>query len=824
MFARALALALLLVPALAAAQTPAESYRLPPKEIVDLVDAPPTPGVSFSPDRKWMLLLDAPSFPPIDELAEPELKLAGVRFSPQTNGPSRTSFWRGITFQAVGGSVTRKLAGLPDGARIGNVMWSPDSQRITFTTTTSQGIDLWHAAVGTFKAERIDAPTKLNSVYGSPCDWLSDSRRLVCKHVSPERGAAPKAPEVPRGPIVQESTARKAPGRTWQDLLSSPHDEATLAYFLQTQVVVHDLVKNGSIPLSAPGTILWIAPSPDAKHLLVATSVKPWSYNVPISRFPYRLETWDLVPGATAPKKTTIADIPLAEEIPVTFGSVRTGPRSHAWRADAPATLCWAEARDGGDAKAEAKVRDEVLCAAAPFTGKPRTLASLALRYGGITWGNDSLALVHEWWWTDRHTRTWIVAPGDAAKAPQILWDRSFEDRYGDPGDPVMEPLPSGHYVLRTVGKNGRSLFLRGAGASPEGDRPFLDRLDLDTRKTKRIWRSEAPYYATVWEVVDDDAKQLILRRESNAEPPNWLFWDVKRKKPGKALTKFPHPTPWFAKVKKEIVHYKRADGLELTGSLYLPPGYDPKKEGPLPTMLWVYPSEFKSADAAGQVQDSPHRFVRVGWSNAHFLLTRRWAVLSDPSIPIVGEGKTEPNDTYVEQLTGALSAAIDALAKRGITDRDRVAIGGHSYGAFTAANALAHTDLLRAGIARSGAYNRTLTPFSFQSEERTLWEAPETYTRVSPLLAADRIDEPLLLIHGQADDNAGTWPMQSERLFDAMKGLGGTVRLVQLPLESHGYRARESVLHTLAEQVDWLEKYVEKAPPRDPKKAELAP
>lgn len=823
MLSRALALVLLVAPAVAAAQTPASEYRLPPKEIVDLVDAPPTPGVSFSPDRKWMLLLDAPSFPPIAELAEPELKLAGVRFSPKTNGPSRTSFWRGITFQAVGGTVTRKLIGLPDGARIGNVMWSPDSQRIAFTTTTPEGIRLWFAAIGAFKAQPLDAPTGLNSIYGSPCDWLADSKRLLCKHVSPERGMTPKAPEVPKGPVIQESTGRKAPGRTWQDLLRSPHDEATLDHYLQTQMVMHDLARNEAYPLSAPGTILWVSPSPDGKHALVATSTKPWSYKVPIDRFPYKVETWELVSGMT-PKKTLIAEIPLAEEIPVTFGSVRTGPRSHEWRADAPATLCWAEARDGGDAKAEAKIRDEVLCMDAPFTGKPRTLAKLALRFGGVTWGSDSLALVNEWWWSDRHTRTWIVAPGDPAKAPEVLWDRSFEDRYGDPGSPVMKPAASGYSVLRVHGKDGRSLFLTGAGASPEGDRPFLDRIDLGSKKTERLWRSEAPYYATVWEVVDDEAKQLIVRRESNAEPPNWLYWDVKKRKAGAALTKFPHPTPWFAKVKKEIVHYKRADGLALTGSLLLPPGYDPKKEGPLPTMLWVYPSEFKSADAAGQVQDSPYRFVRVGWSNAHFLLTRRWAVLDDPSIPIVGEGKTEPNDTYVEQLTTGLSAAIDALAARGVTDRERVAIGGHSYGAFTTANALAHTDLIRAGIARSGAYNRTLTPFSFQSEERTLWEAPQIYTRVSPLLEADRIDEPLLLIHGQADDNAGTWPMQSERLFEAMKGLGGTVRLVQLPLESHGYRARESVLHTLAEQVDWLEKYVEKAPPRSPKKAELSP
>lgn len=130
-------------------------------------------------------------------------------------------------------------------------------------------------------------------------------------------------------------------------------------------------------------------------------------------------------------------------------------------------------------------------------------------------------------------------------------------------------------------------------------------------------------------------------------------------------------------------------------------------------------------------------------------------------------------------------------------------------------ANLLAHSDLFRAGIARSGAYNRTLTPFGFQSERRTFWEAPEMYAKVSPFWYADKIKEPILLIHGEADNNQGTFPIQSERMFAAIRGNGGTARLVMLPLEAHGYAAKESTEHTLFEMVQWFDKWVKNAKPR---------
>jgi dipeptidyl aminopeptidase/acylaminoacyl peptidase len=503
-----------------------------------------------------------------------------------------------------------------------------------------------------------------------------------------------------------------------------------------------------------------------------------------------------------------IADLPLADQVPVDFDAVRAGARDVEWRADKPATLFWAEALDGGNPKNDVPFRDRLFTLPAPFTGDAAKLMDVPLRFDDIKWGSDDVALVEGSRFQDRKTETWWIEPDVAAAAPRIVFDRSSEDHYSDPGEPITITNASGKQQL-LLGTTPHSLFFIGEGASPEGARPFLDRLDLGAKKATRLFRSEAPYYELPVTLANG---LLITRRESVTEPPNWFARDL-QKKTARALTSIPNPTPQLAGVSKEVIRYKRADGLDLNGTLYLPPGYDAKKDGPLPVLLWAYPLEYKSAAAASQVTTSPYRFTRVagGGSPVVFVL-RGYAVLDNPSIPIVGEGKAEPNDTYVEQLVAGAQAAVDELVRRGAGDRNRMAIAGHSYGAFMTANLLAHSDLFRAGIARSGAYNRTLTPFSFQSEERTYWQAPEIHTKMSPFTYADKIKEPLLLIHGMEDDNTGTFPIQSERLYAAISGLGGTARLVMLPKEAHGYRARESVMHVMWEMDQWLEKYVKNA------------
>jgi dipeptidyl aminopeptidase/acylaminoacyl peptidase len=493
---------------------------------------------------------------------------------------------------------------------------------------------------------------------------------------------------------------------------------------------------------------------------------------------------------------------------------VAAGPRAVSWREDAPSTLVWVEALDGGDAGREAAERDRALLLAAPFQGDPAPLATLGFRFYGVTWGNDRTALLTEGWFKTRKTRTWIVQPGgghpDGKTAPALLFDRSSEDRYSDPGSSLTTLDARGREVLRTA-DGGRTIFMIGEGASAEGDRPFLDALDLTTKKTRRLFRSEAPYYEIPIDLLDDGGKQLLERRETVDQTPNYYVRDLAGGKL-RQLTRFPHPTPQLAGIHKELIRYKRADGVQLTATLYTPPGWKPV-DGPLPMLMWAYPQEFKSADAAGQVTDSPYRFARAGAGSPLVWLTLGYAVLDNPSLPIVGEGTKEPNDTYVDQLVASAKAAVDEVVRRGVADRRRIAIGGHSYGAFMTANLLAHSDLFAAGIAESGAYNRTLTPFGFQSEERDIWHAPEVYMQMSPFMYADKVKHPILLIHGQADNNSGTDPVQSERFFNALKGNGATARLVFLPLEAHGYRGRESVLHGLAESYDWMERYVKNRP-----------
>jgi dipeptidyl aminopeptidase/acylaminoacyl peptidase len=776
-------------------------YRMPPKPIADLADAPPTPAVSVSPDRQWLLLVERPGLPPIRDLARAELKLAGLRFDPRTNGPSRASYGNRLVLKRIDGGAERVIEGLPEAPRISHLSWSPDGRYLAWAQTGEASIELWIAEVATARARRL-MDASLSAVYGAPFQWMPDSRALVCKIVPPDRGPSPEASPVPTGPVIQEASGRKAPARTYQDLLRNAHDAALFEHHVTVQAVRVTL-EGKQAPLGEPGMLRRVEPAPGGDYLLCEVLHRPFSYLVPASRFPYRVEVWD----RAGKRLKVIADLPLAEEVPIAFDAVPTGPRAFGWRADTPATLHWTEAADGGDPKAEATVRDRVFLLAAPFTSPPTLLATLGQRYAGLRWGSDDLALVMESWWATRNERTWILAPGRAGGEPRLLWDRSWEDRYGDPGTPLTRPTPAGTRVLLTSDDGAaKAIFLAGAGASPEGDRPFLDRLDLATRRGTRLWRSEAPYYERLVEMLDPAGPRFLTLRESLEEPPN-VFLRAGAAGP-RPLTRFPHPAPQLVGAKKELIRYPREDGVALTGTLYLPPGYTPA-QGPLPLLMWAYPHEFKSADAAGQVTDSPYRFARPGWGSPLFWLTQGFAVLDDPSMPIVGEGKREPNDTYVEQLVASARAAVAEVVRRGVADPERIAVGGHSYGAFMTANLLAHSDLFRAGIARSGAYNRTLTPFGFQAEERTLWEAPEVYARMSPFMHAEKIREPILLIHGEADNNSGTFPLQSERLFNALKGHGATARLVLLPLESHGYQSRESVMHMLWEITEWLETHV---------------
>ncbi|PAP75224.1 S9 family peptidase [Rubrivirga marina] len=809
MLRRPLALALLLTAVAVHAQDDALTYQTPAPELAALVDAPRTPAVWLSPDRATMALFARDGVPPVAELAEPELGLAGVRINPRTTGPSRAIGYTGVTLKAVTGEDERTVAGFPDGARLRSPQWSPDGAHLAVLADREDRVELWVMDAAAAQARLAFSDAVNDAAPGASFEWFPSSDGLIVRAVPADRGEAPVESTVPTGPVVQESTGEAAPARTYQDLLESPFDERLFDHYFTSALVAVPLDGAGPRAVAPEGVYTSLEVSPDGRYLLTEARQRPYSYLVPWSRFANNVEVRDLQSGAVV---HTVAELPVAEQVPIAFGSVPTGPRSVGWRADAPATLVWTEAQDGGDASAEAEVRDQLYLLEAPFEGAPVAWAALPLRYSGLVWGDDDTALAIDYYWQTRQVNWYRLDPSDLDAEPETVFSYSFEDRYNDPGQPMTALNDAGHRVLLM---DDGDLFLEGQGASPEGNRPFVRRFDLDTGETTELFRSEAPFYERPVDFLDVDAGLLLTQRETVTDPPNYHVRDL-GSGDVRAVTAFPHPYPELADVQKETVEYTRADGVPLSATLYLPPGYDAERDGPLPTLVWAYPTEYKSADAAGQRSDSPYQFTYVSYWGAVPFVTQGYAVLDDAAFPIVGEGETEPNDSFREQLVMNAEAAIAAGVERGVVDPDRVAIGGHSYGAFMVGNLLAHSDLFRAGIARSGAYNRTLTPFGFQREERTFWDDPMLYFGMSPFMHAEKIDEPILLVHGDADNNPGTFTLQSERLYGALKGLGGTARLVLLPAESHGYRGRESLLHMLWEEDRWLDRYVKNAAPRE--------
>ena len=779
----------------------AARYQVPSQAIVDMIDAPQIPQTLLSPNRDWLMLLERPALPPVAELAQPEIRLAGIRINPRNNNQRRTGQATGIKLVRIADRVEKVITGLPQGARIGDAQWSPDGRRIAFSLVKDSAIELFIADTANGAVAKRLTDRVLNSAIGRAFVWQSDSKSLVANFVPSGRGAPPKFVELPSGPSILENLGKRNIARTYQDLLKSPHDEALFDYYCTSELAGIGL--DGKTTPLATGVIRTFHPSPNGEFVMVQTIRRPYSYSVPISRFPLKTEIRDARDQDAGKLIKTLSDLALAENEELDPDAVRKGPRQYVWRSDTPATMTWVQPIEGR----RNGLGDQLFALAAPFEGEPQTLAKFDLRFQTAYWGRDDVALVVEASRKTRRVVTWRIFPADTARAPMKLFDRSSEDRYGDPGAPATEADSRGGRILN-FSPDGKAIYLSGNGASPEGDRPFIDRYDLETRETKRLHRSEAPHYDTPIALFDTGPTlKLLLQRESITDAPNIHVRDLATGAM-QAVTRFVTPKNPIASVTKEVIRYKRKDGVELSGTLYLPVGYK-KDDGPLPLLMWAYPREFLSAEAAGQVSGSPYRYVRPNFSGPLPFLTLGYAVLDNPAMPIVGDNGKEPNDTYLAQLIASAEAAIDEVVRRGVADRSKIAVGGHSYGAFMVANLLAHTRLFAAGIAESGAYNRTLTPFGFQAEDRNFWKARDVYSQMSPFNFADQIKTPMLMIHGEADSNSGTFPLQSERLYQAIRGLGGTVRLVMLPFEDHGYRGRESVLHRLWESQRWLDKYV---------------
>jgi dipeptidyl aminopeptidase/acylaminoacyl peptidase len=793
------------------------TYQKPPKDILDLVDVQLAPNVMIDDNDQYMVLQYRDAYKTIAELSEEELRLGGLRINPKTNIGSRNTYYNNLKTlnltEKEGASV--QVKGLPANPRLANFSWSPDQNKVAFTNTTEEGVSVWILDLQNSAVTKL-TDANVNANLRDVINWFEDSETMLVKFVADGRKEIIDSDKViPIGPTISVSDGKKAQNRTYQDLLKSKIDEDNFEQLAQADLYKVSL--NGTKEKWL-GTAMYnsISFSPDGNYVMVSTVERPFSYLVTYRRFASKT----VVYSKDAKMVASVSEVPLIEDLPKGRMSTRKGKRSFSWRSDKPAILVYVEALDGGDPANKVEFRDEVFAMAAPFTGNAESMLKIKNRFRGIEWGNDNIAVAHDYWWNTRNMKTYVFNPSKVSQKPTVISDRNYQDRYSDPGTLVTERNEYGSHVLALEKNNA---FLIGDGFSNKGQFPFVDKINLLTQKKERIYQSK---YTDKLENIYDynpEKNQARVRIESKNEYPNYYYRNLKNSKL-RQITAFENPFKSIQNVHKEVITYKREDGLELSGTLYLPVGYDMDKKEKMPMILWAYPREYKDKSSASQITQNPNRFTYPSWSQPVLWVARGYVVLAGAAFPIVGEGDKEPNDSFRDQLVANGKAAIDAVDALGYIDRTRVAVGGHSYGAFMVANLLSHSDLFAAGIARSGAYNRTLTPFGFQSEERSYWEAPDVYYTMSPFMHADKMKTPLLLVHGEADNNSGTYPLQSERYFNALKGLGATTRLVMLPKESHGYRAKESILHLLWEQDQWLDKHVKNKVLTNPPNTTLEP
>ena len=775
------------------------SYQKPSKEVADLLLAPPTPTISVDGKAQYMLVMDRSFYPNVEELGQPEFKIAGLRINPNNFSLSRQNFIKQFSLKNLVTGKMISIAGLPTNVSALNPTWNPSENKIAFYNVTATAVDVWVIDIKTSTCSKINK-NAANIVLSSSLIWLDDTTVLykINTHTAAQMN---KKPITPAGPTIQESLGKVAPSVTYQDLIKSPYDEYAFEYLATAQ-----LVKNKAgveTKIGAPALISAIDLSPDKKYFLTRTINKPFSYLATVYGFATTVNVTDL----NGKMVKTIADLASAETTPSGYDNVQNVARAFDWKDDEAATIIYALPLDSGIMKKNVRFHDVVMALAAPFTGSPKELFKTTTRYSRTVWGNEHVALVTEML---RSKQQYKVSRYDASdNTLTTLYQGNMTDAYTNPGSPVTTKNIYNRDVIAMT-NNGQSILMNNTtGASPKGDLPYLASFDLTTKANTILWRCSEDDLEMVMEVIDINDLKVVTRRETEKEVPNYYIRSIKNNSKNQ-ITNFTNPYVSMEGVTKEKIKYKRKDGVDLTGDLYLPKGYDKVKDGPLPTLIWAYPREFTSAADASQIRGNQHKFTLLSWGSPVFYVTQGYAIFDNAEMPIVASSPDKkPNDDFVNQLILNANAAIDKLVDLGVSDRSKMAVGGHSYGAFMTVNLLAHCNLFKAGIARSGAYNRTLTPFGFQNEERTFWQAKDLYLEMSPFAFADKIKTPLLMTHGEMDDNTGTYPINSERLYAAIKGHGGTARFVYLPYEAHGYKGKENVLHLLWEQGRWLDKYL---------------
>ena len=778
------------------------SYQKPSKTILDLVDYQRVPSVSMDTKKEYMLLSYRNTYKTLNDLNQEEMRLGGLRINPITNISSTVTYITNLKLRIIKGKNEVQVTGLPANPQISNLMWSPNDKKILFSNTINTGVELWVLDVATAKATKLTEAT-VNANLGNPFSWFNDNENILVKMLPKKREALLDAKkDLPTGPIISNADGAKSQNRTYPDMLKNKNDEINFE-----NITTSELYK---VNIDATATLLKNADmyageriSPDGNYLMLTTIQKPFSYIVPLSRFPMKTVIYDI----KGKEIKVVNEVPLNEIMPKGFMAVRKGKREMNWRNDKPATLLYVVALDEGDQANKVEFRDEVFLWEAPFNNQATSLVKTPQRYSDIIWGNDTVAIVSDEWYDTRNTKTYLINPSDLTQKPKLISDRNSQDIYSDPGHYETKKNQFNKYVL--VIENGK-VFRIGDGFTKEGQFPFIDEFNLKTLESKRLYTSlYKDKKEDIMEIEDLKKGIILVQIQSKSEYPNYYFRNIYKKNKLTPITAFQNPFESIKNVSKEVIKYKRKDGVELSGTLYLPEGYDKVKKEKLPLLIWAYPSEFKDKSSAGQSNQNSNEFTTPYYGSFVYWVTKGYVVLDDASFPIIGEGTTEPNDNFITQLVDNAEAAINAVDALGYINKKKVAVGGHSYGAFMTANLLTHSNLFACGIARSGAYNRTLTPFGFQREQRNYWEVPEVYSTMSPFMNADKMKTPMLLVHGEADNNPGTFTLQTERYFQALKGLGAPARMVILPKEAHSYVAKENILHLLWEQDQFLEKYL---------------
>jgi len=781
------------------------TFQKPSKEILELADFELAPAISMNSEKNQAILVYRNTYKTLDDLNQEDIRLGGLRINPKTSISSTMTFYTRIIVKDLVTQVEREVKNMPKSAKIAYITWSPDENKIAFVNNTNNGNELWYINLERAEATRL-TQAELNANMGNPITWFKNSNELLIKTQRHHyNDLINKENAIPTGPTVSVSESGiESQNRTYQDLLKDKIDEDNFEKLITTDLYRIDLTGEKKIFKSGD---LFVSESfsPDGKYLMVTTLEKPFSYIVPFQRFPMKTTIY----SANGDRVKVVNELPLNEVMPKGFMSVRQGKRSLRWRADKPASLFFVQALDEGDQANEVEFRDELFTWDAPFDHNPKSLVKTPQRFGGIIFGDSQTAIVYDQWYDTRNIKTYLLNP--SAQSMKVINDRNYQDVYADPGDYQTERNEFGHQTLLI---QNNKMYLVGDGYSNNGKFPFIDEFNLETEETSRIYQSTlTDKIEDIRSIIDISTGKILVNIQSRTDYPNYYYRNIFATHEDDSLTRVTHnknPFESLNNVHKEVVKYMRKDSVELSGTLYLPEGYMEKEnKEKLPLLIWAYPTEYVDKNSAGQSTANPNEFTFPYYGSFVYWVAKGYAVLDDAAFPIIGEGETEPNDTFIEQLIWNAEAAIDALDEKGYIDRTKVGVGGHSYGAFMTANLLTHSDLFACGIARSGAYNRTLTPFGFQREQRNYWEVPDVYNTMSPFMTANKMKKPMLLVHGEADNNPGTFTLQTERYFQALKGMGAPVRMVMLPKESHGYVAKENILHLLWEQEQFLDKHL---------------